>query len=396
MRPDPLEDSIGQHHNPIRILSDRGIRQAIEQRFIQIIPSIDLADTTRIQPATLDVCIHDIEDAMALGRLPHKLIDGLVLTNESSSCVELTERIECTARSDAGYPFLGCVYESRSSVLRLGGFVPRAGSIIQTASHTVIEMGNLGPNNLFFDHGERIAQVFFTVDPFADLYGIGLDLDKPLPYSDLGDRIRSLSMGVEVCTEEQVRSLAKEGYMDIAAANGQQMHMQDSCILLHAGSQAYRMKELGNINFSSRRHLTEEDLFEPIDISRGYEIQPFEQIVIETAEIFDISPHVGVRIWDNLFIHHPDGSIIDYMVPDINGQGPPHHYLYRTSNGWVDPGYKGIMTRFPKNSHRIIHPGDIIGYGQVFFFPEGVEQPYGNSNLGSQYQQQKGFQIKER
>ncbi len=61
-------------------------------------------------------------------------------------------------------------------------------------------------------------------------------------------------------------------------------------------------------------------------------------------------------------------------------------------NSWIDPGYgdsnAGIMTRFPKIPGTVIQPGCIIGFGQIFYFPSGVERPYGSEALASQYAQQ--------
>ncbi len=54
------------------------------------------------------------------------------------------------------------------------------------------------------------------------------------------------------------------------------------------------------------------------------------------------------------------------------------------SEGWIDPGYKGGFSRQPKwvsfeGNKRIVRPGDVLGFGQVYYFPNGVERPYGTA-----------------
>ena len=60
----------------LRVLSDRGIKQALDEGLIKVTPSLDyLADTTRIQPATIDLKMGGISET--------EIIDGNIFFNDS-------------------------------------------------------------------------------------------------------------------------------------------------------------------------------------------------------------------------------------------------------------------------------------------------------------------------
>lgn len=158
-------------------------------------------------------------------------------------------------------------------------------------------------------------------------------------------------------------------------------------ILVHASSTAYRMKKIdGGITFSKRDSYKKEDLLEPIDISKGYTVQPFEHLVIETVESFELSDNRGILFWDNLTKLVFDNNGGRYKPKNRPGRFIPNLGLIHLIDGWIDPGYNGVFSRQPKwLTGRTIYPGDAIGYGQVFFFPTGVNRSYGSASLDSQY-----------
>ena len=57
---------VGKDITAQKYLNDRGIKQAIEYGFLKIYPDLDFNDSTRIQPATLDVKIHEIDSSSEL------------------------------------------------------------------------------------------------------------------------------------------------------------------------------------------------------------------------------------------------------------------------------------------------------------------------------------------
>lgn len=200
-----------QNRNPVRVLSDRGIRQAIRQGMIQIVPSFDeRKDSQRIQPASLDVELYGVEDCE-----PISYRDGhfqcasekLTIPSRYISTAGLTELIDFGQLRHRKYVFLGASVEARSSIRRLGGFIARAGGCFYSnPERTELEIGNFGPNDIKFHQEERIAQVIFTVDPFADKRFEGI-VKTPREVREQGEQVRELEMGIEVCRESQIHHL---------------------------------------------------------------------------------------------------------------------------------------------------------------------------------------------
>ena len=92
--PDPLDRT---QTKAVRILSDKGIKQAIDQGIIKIIPKLEYEkDQERIQPATLDVKIKEIEGSEPIQHhgsfacIP-KSGKELILPASSVSTINLTE-----------------------------------------------------------------------------------------------------------------------------------------------------------------------------------------------------------------------------------------------------------------------------------------------------------------
>ncbi|MCF7901700.1 hypothetical protein K9L67_05760 [Candidatus Woesearchaeota archaeon] len=371
--PDPLDIN----RCGIRILSDKVILAAIDAGFISIDPKIDFSlEKNRLQPSTLDVKLDYVDEFIS--RRNNSVLfneDELILPAHSECVLNLTEKISFEGFGDYNHKFIFPSVEGRSSVRRPGGYVLYMGNtFIDAGSRSQIELGNYSCNNIVFEKNERIGQVFFKIDPFLDKYYFNYE-DKKLV--EIMDFARSLEMGVEINSDDELKSIVAEKYLDISPS----VISKNGFIAVRASDKAYRMKKLeDSLVFSKRDEYSNDDLLEPIDISNGYKIMPKEHIIIETIESFDLSSHVGIRFWDNLLgnvLGNINISAVD-LFKNID--------LINLSDGWIDPGYVGGFSRQPKwNSPRFVRPGDIIGYGQVFFYPKGTKNMYGDKILDSQY-----------
>jgi len=383
MLPDPLDKSYEKSfRGPVRLLSDRGIRQALAMELITVEPGFDEKDTARIQPVTIDMKIKEVDYVEPISSdVAYKPGGNLTLDARCISSVVLTEFIDVwQGEKIYGDWFLGLFGETRSSLHRLGMFNFNRGKIWPGPTQ-YIELGNFSHNNIHLVAGERVAQFFISVHPYADWGYEDSSLWAPedafVATPEMGEKVRGLDMGMEAVTEEQIKQLHKEGYFEVTP----RFVCEKANLLVHASTVAYRIRKIeGGIHFSKRE---EYELREPIDISKGYTIDPCEHIIIETREQFSLSPHVGIRFWDNYWHFKEHQSYGHLTNPDLHKSMPFVHL----ADGWIDPGYEGIFGRQPKwMTGRTIYPGDVIGFGQVFFFPNGVERPYGSEGLGSQYQ----------
>ncbi len=413
--PNPLDRGYAHGVPPTRILSDRGIRAALEQGLIQLwrLPpdkleeairspeaynllkrvgisgSEFLLDDKRLQPATLDVQFSEVDECALLPRewidhpknriawgFPHSF------QPHSQSRIRLTERIEMPA---ARYGFLGPMVEARSSLRRLGCYSADSSFFTDQVS-SYIEIGNFGPNAIHIPVEERFAQLFFAVHPFRDReYGSEAWLLAKKKGCRLGEQIRSLDMGVQVQTEEQLRLLERLGHLKVSP----ELKTYRGMVLVHASNVASRMKEIeGGIDFSKRGQYRKEDLLEPINIHQGYQVG-LEHVVVETLEQFELSPHVGIWFMDNPWFGEEsfDPSVeADYRHTAWQRQMPGDVKFTYLKEGWVDQGYTGGFSRQPKwASGREIRPGMVLGFGLVYFFPKPPLHAYGDAALGSQY-----------
>jgi len=407
--PNPLTDDFDNSVPAIRILSDRGIKQAITQGYLTIDPPIDLANPgKRLQPATIDLSFAEVGSHYQLGTgngdSPHNC---QILDAQKVSWVEFQEAIWFNnpirdyqgIKSPIG--FFDLFLDLRSSLLRLGATTTRGQpSLISGIEATIL---NSSQNNIILTKGERIAQAFIRVLPFADTYGIPYTGASPPPTPE-GDKIRELEMGVQTNTDIQLEALSQAGFMKIEKQNGKPHTPWNGMILLHA-SRAFRTKEIKDgIEFANRDQYAKEDLLEEVDIHRKYPVKEGEHLIVEVEEVFDLSPHVGVSVLNNLigpripgspkfcgFI--PEKGRTKRTPEENNRQAMMNCALNLIKNSWIDPGYKGVMTGFPKLLGKTIQTGEVVGYAQAFFFPKGVERPYGSATLGSQYQNQQDFQV---
>lgn len=372
--PNPLDRA----YTGLRILSDRGIRAALEQGLIAVYPEVDFSEDERFQPATLDVKIKRIEDLDInypfIDEFPARMRDPLTIPPGSKANISLTELIYCTAPR-----FLYPLWEGRSSVRRLGLYNANARYFFMGPKSSQIEMGNFSQNAVTFSKGNRIAQLFFVARPFSDSY----------PFEDeheTGEKIRALDMGIQIIDSESARSFVKKG--DLAVYP--KLTQRYGRVLVHASNTAYRLRKLDEpFYFQIKDNYSQEQLLQPIDISDGYEIKPYEHIIIETEESFELSDKVGIWFWDNLLSTYRNSN---KSFAHMNRIGTMRNIrLTNLPDGWIDPGYKGGFSRQPKwiseaRVGRIVHPGDILGSGAIYYFPNGVANPYGTIK-GNQWQE---------
>jgi len=398
----------GWTRRPIRILSDRGISQALELGLIRTTPCFDpTIDTKRIQPATLDVRLRRVTDSAPLsydlqGPIKKWHRDRLKVPAQSICTVQLTEKVDFGQSLPHAKPmpcrveprFIGVSCEARSSVRRLGMFVNHQGYFFtgreteDNKVYTHVKIGNFGLNDVHFEEGERVAQLFFTVEPFADY--LDTQFDGPARPTEKGELIRSLNMGIEIVCDKILNQLEQQRLLTIHPFST----YESGWVVVHASNVAYRLRTIeGGINFGERKKYANEELLEPIDISKGYTVQPFEHILVETQERFCLSSRVGIRFLDNLLEKRWDPRAAFDHLKDIVLLGK-NIGLVNLVDGWIDPGYEGGFSRQPKwLTGRTIKPGDPIGFGQVFYFPNGVQKVYGTDALGSQYLDKKNTEF---
>jgi len=304
----------------------------------------------------------------------------------------------CFRGTDSQIGFFDCFFDGRSSLLRLGAVILDSGASFFSGIEAVVH--NSSQNDIVLEKGEKICQAFIRVNPFADSYGI--PYRGHLPKTKEGDKIRELEMGVQVWLDSGLEELSQKGFMKVERGSGGKYDSWDGLILMHA-SRAFRTRKIeGGIEFANRGQYKKEDLLEEVDIRRKYEVREGEHLIVEVEETFDLSPYVGVSVLNNFVRQEVPG------VPKLSGFAPrestgntPKDFrrscfncaLHSVRNSWIDPGYKGMMTGFPKLLGKTIEKGEIVGYGQVFYFPRGVERPYGSRELGSHFQGQKGFEV---
>jgi len=161
--PDPLEwvPATRYRWQPEKILSDRGIRQALEHNVVKVEPELDLQkDSTRVQPATLDVKIAEVTNRAPLEDMNRAYgCEGSTrLDAKHISTTRLTENYDFGQPRYSEDPkeiierqipmFIFPSFDVRSSVARLGGFIPRdMMQDLHDGAH--IEIGNFSPQSHF-------------------------------------------------------------------------------------------------------------------------------------------------------------------------------------------------------------------------------------------------------
>ncbi len=121
------------------------------------------------------------------------------------------------------------------------------------------------------------------------------------------------------------------------------------------------------------------------EVALPYKAKPGELVEVSTVEGFDLSKHIGIMFYTDM-IMKPFPSLADMEAMQVDFADRDFRWIW---DGWIDPGYKGPFSRQPRTYNhdgRVIRPGDVLGYGGVFFFENGVEREYGRKELASHYQ----------
>ena len=123
-------DPLNPRRTGTRLLSDKGITQAFQEGLLRLTP---LLQEHQLQPASLDFCIAHVQpDGPAnqrkwhLDRKPSQKDTGTLLANHLHQ-VSLTQLLEST-----NHYYLSWNVEARSSLRRLGVYIPRSGVYMQT------------------------------------------------------------------------------------------------------------------------------------------------------------------------------------------------------------------------------------------------------------------------
>ena len=375
-------DPLNPRLSGFRILSDRGIHQALQHGLIRVTPELR---EEQIQPATIDMCFHASEVDGPAGEKGEGFIfpdkqDPNTLYSGFVHDVQLTQHLLFPYNKLLDAVYLTPTHELRSSLRRLGVVEHHPGMYFlhYNGKKPVVKVTNLSPNNISIPQEERIVQFFIRVNPFP----MSEQLDGR---TELGDLVRSLDMGLPLEDPHLVAALHGKEYTITP-----KLTLRRGFIVVHASEKAYRFRIMGTIDFSQRQELQPEHILEPVNISKGYHIQPGEHLIVETQERLDLSPSIGI-----LFIDNPLFHLVAGISPrEVND----NMELVSLSDGWVDPGYKGTFSRQPKwlTAGRYIEPGTPLGWGLLHYFPNGTMRSYGSPKLASQYQHQEGTQFAEK
>jgi deoxycytidine triphosphate deaminase len=364
---------------PFIILNDRGIKQALKRRLIR---SDVKTDDVQIQPASLDCKIADVEiddspiELFGNFGIP-KHMDEFGLPAYSAADVAFTQHFNYNVMNFHPVVIL------RSSLGRVGAAplmhalwnVWTEDDVKKSGAH----VANYSPNNIVLERGERFAQILWGLS-----YKGIVDEDKAPDFhaKRFLDLAGSLESGVEILNENLLRDMANNGLYTISPI----LTLRKGHIVLHASNEAYRFRDVGRVKLSEKRT----DLLEPVDISNGYTPKPGEHLLVKAVEQLKLSDKVAID-----FLERPPLTLLDESKREekLRMQFTATNLV---NAAWFDPGYEGIYMAHVKNVDKLqtdIRPGDPIGFGVLFYFPKGVERPYGSKALQSHYQGTKTAQV---
>lgn len=274
--------------------------------------------------------------------------------------------------------------ELRSSLRRLGchiripAFNAGYGLGAVPGSYSVtVEVVNYTDMDITVRKGARIAQMMFFFDSPSkqELDNEHLFLSGNVS-KDEYRRHLELDHGWEVASTRELRSLVRSGDLGIEPAPS----LRKGYVEVHAGTHARVLRNGIRIKFPTKDDVSQ--AFE--EVLLPYKMKAGEYAIIDTIESFDLSERVGMLFFSGIFSHFPQSKTeAEKTAADRS--------LLGIQDGWVDPGYHGGFSRQPKTFYDggwTIRPGDVLGYGEAIFFPNGVEKKYGSGGLGSHFQDQ--------
>jgi len=350
------------------MLSDRGIKQAIEQGLLKFTPVLE---DRQIQPASIDLLLEKVDNSFPFyGEWQKKYTPNTILKKSSIRLLTTQEIKFCNGL----YPIL----ELRSSLRRLSCYVGLNGRLT-AFSNIFIEIINPSEIDIVLNPGDKIAQLlvnFYDIGkPRKDAVWADPEFGKNYPL------IRELEHGTYVSSTQKAKKLMSEEYFKIEDAE-----FLKGNLLIHAGNKAKVLRKEITVDFSKTKEIS--NCFE--DVNLPYRLMPNEHLVVETRENLELSEHIGIHFYDNLF-----GSLRARKISHSDRVSADIH-LINLPDGWIDPGYKGTFSRQPKTYYEkgvMIKPNDVLGYGYMFYFPNAVERVYGAKELGSHYQNSKETKL---
>jgi deoxycytidine triphosphate deaminase len=368
-----------------RVLTDRGITQAIAAGLLRFYPPLD--DEQR-QPASIDVRaeslddLFPIEEALSGGSstLPHARSLHEAYDLQENGRIVIPSGYEATiacTQSFSCVPQLRTRTELRSSLRRLSCYAP-SGITMAARSRALVELKNPGPIDIALTPGDKIAQLLcsFTYDPGGMvLAGAVGQTDDEAAAAYRG--LLACEHGFEVRTNREARNLVYRGHLQVTP----RPHFEGRFLVVHAGKTARVLRKNMRVDFGAKTAIA--DAFEAVRLP--YTVRPGEHIVVDTQEHLTLSPHVGIQFYDRL--------IGTSRGPTMR-QSPARVVATPCSipDGWIDPGYSGTFSRQPKTYYapgETIRTGDVLGHGLLFSFPTAVARPYGSAGLVSHYQRQR-------
>jgi deoxycytidine triphosphate deaminase len=366
---------LSSFHN--RLLTDRGIKDAEAQNMLRIDPKVN---SKQRQPASIDLKFKRIDDAEAVNgafksydsyRYNSALFPGYETTVNTQSSIMFDNILK---------PFV----ELRSSMRRLGCYLPipamQAGDgwgPLGFGNYNIaLDIVNHSTIPIKLHRGDRIAQlmVFFNSFSREDLDNKNILLNPNLSKDDYKMHL-DLDHGYDVLSQGEIRALSSKGYFKVEP----ELSMRKGLIKVRAGKTARIITRSEPVVFSKRPKFSE--LCTEVELP--YRLKPGEFIDVDAAESMDLSRNIGITF-------HSEYLFTNFLASKKKIEiGAADYKLALKWDGWIDPGYKGPFSRQPKTyfkAGKLIKPGDVLGYGRIYYFPAGVERMYGHSGLYSQYQ----------
>ncbi len=352
------------------VLSDRGIKQAIKEGLLKFDPVLT---DEQIQPASVDLFFEKLGDYEEIGHISlNKILKADTLSKGYVHDVITTQSVYIE-------PSIISAVELRSSLRRLGCYVYIPTLLGGFGLGTMddgfkagIEVVNPSSIDIKLHKGDKIAQVMFTYDaPSKE----EMENEDVFFIKDKEEykKFLELDRGYMIKSTERARKLANKGYFSVSTGE----NFIKGFLKVHASKEAFVFKEDLEVEFGNTKNL--ESLLEPVSLP--YKLKPKEHLVVNTRENLDLSDKIGIQFYNVPLPVNSKEFFSNRFSYDKD--------LRRISDGWVDPGYKGAFSRQPKTYYDkgfTIKEGDVLGYGLLVYFPNGVERKYGSEGLNSHYQ----------
>ena len=364
-----------------KLLSDLEIARAIQEGDIDLRDPEEYLTRRRkdlIQPASMDLLLEKIDSINPMISESYQIAKGLKKPREiqrfdpshhpdvSDDYVTfwpgyVSETILANIKYYNGKA-LFCGVELRSTLRRAGldmGYM-RHGIGFDEDYSGFIFIRNPQEYPISIQKGMKIAQLICFGKQFEQ---------ESLPFPRVKKQ-NPLGSGIPITDNKNLEKLIKKGYLELGGSR----RYHRGVVLFHAGRRA---------TYNSQQHiiLNKDKPHQGISLevkeSDSHLIEPGRFIDIETIERIRLSRKVAMQV---CYLPRVDYDSVSYFSTN------------ESSGGWIDPGYgmnKPEGAVFSVQRKAFTHPfrvnkGDLIGYGKVFYFPDGVGEEYGASR-GSHY-----------